>query len=312
MALDEIKQISIRQYLADLGIYPAKDHSHYGMYHSPFRDDHNASLKVDYSKNLWIDYGTNEGGTLINLVMKIDHCSLHEAITKLEQKYNRTDVSTYPRNNARTRDFSFHREKTDSNIKALEPSITILKVQPIGNPALIDYLYERRINLDIAQIHCREVHYSVNDKLYLAVGFQNDKGGYELRSKYFKGCTSKDITSITRNKKHCLLFEGFMDYLSFLTMQKFQNAQVDVFVLNSLTNLSKVKNILATYKSIWTFFDNDQAGEKAVAELQSTYKNVNDLSYFYSGHKDLNEYLCHKCKPKLQQVQKSKQLGLKR
>ena len=130
MALDEIKQISIRQYLADLGIYPAKDHSHYGIYHSPFRDDHNASMKVDYPKNLWIDFGTNEGGTLIDLVMKMEHCSLHGAISMLERKYSRTDVSTYQRNNAKTGDFSFQGEKPDSNIKALGPSITILKVQP--------------------------------------------------------------------------------------------------------------------------------------------------------------------------------------
>ncbi len=312
MTLNEIKQISIRQYLADLGIYPAKDHSHYGMYHSPFREDHNASMKVDYPKNLWIDYGTSEGGTLIDFVMKMNHCSLHEAISMLEQKYSSTDVITYQRDNMPTNSFSFHRGKTDSNIKTPEPSITILKVQPISNTALIEYLNERRINIDIARIHCQEVHYSVNDKPYYAVGFQNDKGGYELRSKYFKGCTSKDVTSVTRNKNHCLLFEGFMDYLSFLTIQKQQNAPIDVIVLNSLTNLSKVKNTLNAYKGIWTFFDNDLAGKKAVQELQSTCNTINDLSYFYSGSKDLNEYLCHKYKPQMKQAQKFKRPGLKR
>ncbi len=312
MALHEIKQISIRQYLAGLGIYPAKDHSHYGMYHSPFREDPNASMKVDYSKNLWIDYGTSEGGTLIDLVMKMEHCSLHEAISILEKKYNSVDASTYPRNNAPSGDFSFHREKPEMIVKSPEPSITILKVEPISNPALIDYLDERRINLSIARIHCSEVHYSATDKSYYAVGFENDKGGYELRSKYFKGCTSKDITSIKRNKNHCLLFEGFMDFLSFLTIQKQQNAPIDVIVLNSLSNLGKVKSMLAAYKGIFTFFDNDQAGKKAVQELQAACNNVNDLSYCYSGYKDLNEYLCRKLKPQMRQAQKLKRPGLKR
>lgn len=312
MALDEIKQISIRQYLAHLGIYPAKDHSHYGIYHSPFRDDHNASMKVDYSKNLWIDYGTNEGGTLIDLVIKMEHCSLHKAITKLEQKYSSADVSSHNRSSIQTSNFSFHREKPDSDINSSEPSITILKVQPINNPSLIDYQDERRINLKIVCIHCCEVHYSVNDKPYYAVGFQNDKGGYELRSKYFKGCTSKDITSVKQNKKNCLLFEGFMDYLSFLTIQKQQNAPVDVFVLNSISNLGKVKSMLAAYKGIFAFFDNDQAGQKAVQDLQSTCNNVNDLSYFYSGYKDLNEYLVHKHRKQIKHSQKFKRPGLKR
>jgi len=312
MTLHEIKQISIQQYLTGLGIYPAKDYSHYGMYHSPFREDQDASMKVDYSKNLWIDYGTSEGGTLIDLVMKMEHLSLHEAISMLEQKYCRTDIGMYQSNNIPAGNFSFHREKAESKIKTLEPSITILKAQPISNPALIDYLNERRININIARIHCQEVHYSVNDKPYYAVGFKNDKGGYELRSKYFKGCSSKDITSLKQNKNHCVLFEGFMDYLSLLTIQKQQNVPVDVIVLNSLTNLPKVNSSLTAYKGIWTFFDNDQAGKKAVQELKSTYSTINDLSYFYSGSKDLNEYLCHKVKPQMKQAQKLKRTGLKR
>jgi hypothetical protein len=195
MASHEIKQISIRQYLADLGIYPAKESSRYGMYNSPFREDHNASLKVDYPKNLWMDFGANEGGSLIDLVMRMENCSLHEAITTLEQKYSRADAGMYKSPNTPTSNFSFHRGKPDSDLKSPEPSIGILNVQPISTPALIEYLNERRISIGIARIHCSEVHYSVNSKPYYAVGFRNDKGGYELRSKYFKGCTSKDITS---------------------------------------------------------------------------------------------------------------------
>jgi DNA primase len=306
----EANAISIKQYLSENGIQPAKDRGYYGMYHSPFREDNNASLKVDYNQNVWHDFGTGEGGGLVNLVMRMEQCSFHEAISKLEQKYSRADVGTYQTANILTSNFSFHRKNPDSDLKSPESSITIQNVQSISNSALIEYLHERRISIDIARINCCEIHYSVNDKPYYAVGFKNDKGGYELRSKYFKGCTSKDITSVKRNKNHCVLFEGFMDYLSFLTIQKQQNAQVDVIVLNSLTNLPKVKSNLTAYKGIWTFFDNDAAGKKAVQELQSTCNNVNDLSYFYSGHKDLNEYLCHK--QQIKQAQKLKRSGMKR
>lgn len=304
MTLHEIKQISIRQYLADLGIYPAKDSSRYGMYHSPFREDHNASMKVDYPKNLWIDYGANEGGSLIDLVIRMENCSLHEAITTLERKYSRADVGTYESTNKPTSNFSFYRKNADSDLKSPVSSITLRNVQSISNSALIEYLNKRRISIDIARIHCSEVHYSVNDKPYYAVGFLNDKGGYELRSKYFKGCTSKDITSEIRNKNHCLLFEGFMDYLSFLTMKNIQNLPIDVIVLNSLTNLPKVKNTLESYKSISTFLDNDLAGKRAVQELESIYKDVIDQSFLYSKHKDLNEYLCHKQQIQYQDLKK--------
>jgi hypothetical protein len=309
MALQEIKQISIRKYLADLGIYPAKDSSRYGMYNSPFREDHNASMKVDYPKNLWMDFGANEGGTLIDLVMRMEHCSLHEAITTLERKYSCADAGTYQNADTPTSNFSFHRKNADSDLKSPKPSMTLLNVQPISNPALIEYLHERLISINIARIHCSEVHYSVNDKPYYAVGFQNDKGGYELRSKYFKGCTSKDITSLKRNNDHCLLFEGFMDYLSFLTIKKLQNSPVDVIVLNSLTNLPKVKNTFASYKSISAFLDNDQARKRAVRELESICKDVIDHSFLYSKYKDLNEYLCHK--QQIQHQDLKKRSGLK-
>lgn len=78
--------------------YPIKDYfwqewvstqpktRYYGMYHSPFREDKDASMKVDYNKNLWIDFGSNEGGTLIDLVMRMENCTNGEAMRLLEQK----------------------------------------------------------------------------------------------------------------------------------------------------------------------------------------------------------------------------------
>ena len=305
----EANAISIKQYLSENGIQPAKDRGYYGMYHSPFREDNNASLKVDYNQNVWHDFGTGEGGGLIDLVMRMENCSFHEAITRLERKYSCADVGTYQSGNIPTSNFSFHRKNPDSDLKSPKPSLTILNVQPISNPALKEYLHERRISIDIARIHCSEVHYSVNDKPYYAIGFQNDKGGYEPRSKYFKGCTSKDIKSIKRNNDHCLLFEGFMDYLSFLTIKKLQNSPVDVIVLNSLSNLLKVINALESYKSISVFLDNDQAGKIAVQKLESICKDVIDHSFLYSNYKDLNEYLCHQ--QLVQQLDKKKKSGLK-
>ena len=69
-----INKFPIREYLASRGIRPAKDRSYCGLYHSPLREDHMPSMKVDYDKNLWIDYGAGEGGTLIDLVMHMERC----------------------------------------------------------------------------------------------------------------------------------------------------------------------------------------------------------------------------------------------
>lgn len=50
MTISEINRLSIKDYLAQRSIYPVKDRGYYGMYHSPFREDHNASMKVDLIK----------------------------------------------------------------------------------------------------------------------------------------------------------------------------------------------------------------------------------------------------------------------
>ncbi len=278
-----INQFPIWNYLAGSDIYPAKDNGFYGMYHSPFREDHKASMKVDYNKNLWIDYGTGEGGTLIDLVMRIENCSNGKAMQLLEQKI------------AGTSSFSFQKETKIIPKITQQQAITIRNVGILTNPGLIGYLRERCIDIEIAQLHCQEVHYSVNGKPYFAVGFRNDNGGYELRNKYFKGCTSKDTTTIKAgNNDTCQLFEGFMDYLSFLTMKNWQQSKTDVIVLNSLSNLAKVKNTLTAYSSIVAFLDNDEAGKRAVQELKSCYPNVIDQSGCYAKHKDLNDCLCGK------------------
>lgn len=296
MKSTDINRYPIREYLAGLNIYPAKDKGYYGMYHSLFREDSNASMKVDYDKNLWIDYGSNDGGTLIDLVMRIENCSNGEAMRKLEQHLSGTTSFSFQGNNLLPTE--------------REPAIAIQSVKFIENPALIAYLKKRNIDIDIAKQCCREVHYSVGEKPYFAIGFPNDAGGYELRSKYFKGCTSKDITSLKAGQDSCLLFEGFMDYLSFLTMKNRLHSPVDTIVLNSLTNLPKITNTLTGYKSVALFLDNDEAGKRAVQHLRPVCKEVIDQSVHYANHKDLNDYLYNRSVPK-QAIKKKPGRGLK-
>mgnify|MGYP001657927536 CR=1 FL=1 len=292
MDIKILNQLSIRQYLADNGIHPITDKGHYGMYHSPLRADHNASMKVEYNKNLWIDYGTGEGGTLIDLVMRLEKCTLPEAIRKLEQRA--TGIHS----------FSFH-GNTPVPAKP-ESGIIIEQIQPLTNQALITYLKERKINIDTAKLHCKEVHYSVNDKAYFAVGFQNNADGYELRNRYFKGCTSKDITTSQIGSDACLVFEGFMDALSYLTMKGTSQFRQDTVILNSVANLAKAEKFITSHDKVYTFLDNDEAGRQTTARLKTVCKSLSDQSGFYARHKDLNDYLI--CRQPQQEKKQSKGL----
>ena len=282
MNAKEINRISIKNYLAELNILPAKDRGYYGLYHSPFREDYNASMKVDFEKNLWMDYGANIGGTLIDLVMQMEKCEVEKAISLLceKEKFNRNV------------DFSFHGKNRIKNERT--PAFIIQNIRDIKNPALINYLLERGINVNIAMHHCKEVSYLVNDKYYFAIGYKNDINGYELRNKYFKGCTSKAPTTNGVGNDVCKVFEGFVDYLSYLTLKNTFYLQESSVVLNSVSNLEKAQSFIKSHNTIMTYLDNDEAGQRAISFLKSFGKNLIDKSSHYQNHKDLNDYLVNK------------------
>ena len=190
-----INKFPIREYLAARGIRPAKDKGYYGLYHSPLRGDRTPSMKVDYDKNLWIDYGAGEGGTLIDLVMRMERCDAGEAMRRLEQR-----ISGMPA-------FSFHGY---SNLVSShrESAIAIEKVRPLENPALLAYLTERGIDFATARAHCSGVHYRVANKFYFAIGFCNDAGGWELRNRYFQGLHLESPDDPTRRLSDVPHFRG--------------------------------------------------------------------------------------------------------
>jgi hypothetical protein len=298
--MGNIKNISIRQFLQMKGIYPAKDYGYYGMYHCPFRSDHNASFKVDYNKNVWHDFGTNEGGTIIDLVMKMENCSFYEAAYKLEREYATNSNS-----------FSFHGNMVSNEIKN-NVSTTIQNIIPITHPKLLAWVRGRKINLDLANLYCREIHYQNQSGNHFSVGFKNDKGGYELCSPpNFKSCISpKEITTIQNGKDSCLVFEGFWDFLSYFTIQKIEKSKHDIAILNSVANVQKAMDFLKEHKEIYTCLDNDEARRTATQTIKSACSSVNDRSKRYAGYKDLNDYL--RQKPMVKPEVKKKKLGLKR
>ena len=289
--MNNIKDISIKQFLQMKGINPIKEYSHYGMYQSPYRKDENASFKVDYQKNIWYDFGANEGGSIIDLVMKMEDCSFSEAVSKLENNHAYMHISNNEDNS-----FSFHGNKSSNKLENKFEN-KIENIIPIKHPKLIDWVQERKIDLNLANLYCREIHYQNQSGQFFSIGFGNDKGGYELSSPTgFKGCfPPKDIKTIRNdNNDTCLVFEGFWDFLSYLTIQKVEKTKHDVVVLNSVANVEKAMEFLKSHKTIFTYLDNDNAGRKATELIQSVHSNVYNHSTQYNEYKDLNDYLCGK------------------
>jgi len=50
------------------------------MYLSLLREERTPSFSVSYDKNLWHDFGTGEGGSIIALVPRMEGCAEGEAV----------------------------------------------------------------------------------------------------------------------------------------------------------------------------------------------------------------------------------------
>lgn len=286
MNTNEAKQIRIEEYLHSLGYDPVRRQGGNLWYKSPFRDEREPSFKVNTERNLWYDFGAGRGGNIIALAQEL---YASDSLPYLLERIAEQAPGVRPVS------FSFGGQALS------KPSFQQLEVMPLSSPALYSYLRQRGINTELAKRECREVRYLTDGKPYFAVGFPNRSGGYEIRNKLFKGCIApKDITHIRQEqpKETCCLFEGFMDYLSFLTLRLERCPDLDgqdYIVLNSTSNLSKAIRPLDGYGRIHCFLDNDKAGMEAVQELREEYGlRVRDASHIYGGYNDLNDFLCGK------------------
>ena len=290
MTIQDVKQIKLADYLQSLGYTPVKQQGRNLWYKSPLREETDASFKVNTELEKWYDFGIGKGGNILALAAELYRS---EDVAYLLRRIEERTAYIRPAS------FSFGRQHSDNR------TYQGLKVGELSSPALIAYLQERGINIGLAKRECRELRFMNADKPYFAIGFPNMAGGYEVRNRYFKGCVApKDITHIRQQKEPrtvCYLFEGFMDYLSFLSIRVRNNPQCprlttqDYIILNSVSNLAKAEGILADYSQIGCFLDNDTAGRTACEHLQARFgERLSDKSIHYSEYKDLNDYLCGK------------------
>lgn len=275
----EARELDMVDYLSGLGHEPAKIKNDSFWYLSPLRNEQTASFKVNRKLNRWYDYGLGKGGNLIDFAIAYHGCTVGEFLASLQD------------------DFFFHQPSLKSTIATYqqEPDnrIKILEVKSIFHPALLNYLQERRIPIAIADRHCREVHYRVGNKLYFAIGFANDAGGYELRSAYFKGSSSpKNVTTITNGSEELAVFEGFTDFLSLVVMMGWlQPYPVDILVLNSLAFFERSLPLMEGYHKVHLYLDNDTAGQNCSRMAIARSGRFVDGSHCYKNYKDLNDWL---------------------
>ena len=277
--LKEIKSIPLATFLSQFRHSPVKAQGNRLWYKSPLRQEHTASFKVQTDINCWYDFGIGKGGNIIDLAAELYQSNdLHYLMDCIAKCVSVPSPQTVASSSPQRRS---------------APSSTDIEVVPLRHHALVAYLQERGIPAQIAVEHCKQIHYSCRGKRYYAVGFANESGGYETRNRYFKGCIAPKDISLRRIRDgpttDVAVFEGFIDYLSALTLGIIQGA--DAIILNSVSNVDKAIPYLRDYSTIHCYLDNDDAGRNTLSVFAKQFGNVIDRSTIYSQFNDLNDFL---------------------
>jgi CHC2 zinc finger/Toprim-like len=283
----EANRLDMVDYLNSIGYQSQKTRGNDYWFLSPFRDEKHASFKVERNKNLWYDHGIGKGGSLLDFVIEFHKCDVSEALQKLS--------SFHPQNNYERPRFHPNENSLLHHEDARETGIRIIKVkQPIEDLLLCRYIKQRNISKNIADSWCHEVHFRAGEKekIYRAIGFKNNAGGYELRNESFKGSSSPKYITYMDNKSDSIsIFEGFFDFLSYQFIHQNQEIPVTNFlILNSLSFFERSVLLMEKHESIHLYLDNDNAGKKWLDFAQKRSQKYHDESKLYEGYKDLNEW----------------------
>ena len=275
MNCKQFNTIPLEEVLQILGHLPTKQTEKEAWFLNPFAKENHASFKLDKRNNIWYLHSEGIGGNNTDFMMKYLKASVKEVLEWAEKQ----NFS------------SFHQQKDYHKKEELPTNnYTIIELKDIQHPALLEYLKFRKVENQTAFL--KEIHYQMNDKNYFGIGFKNDSDGYEIRNKYAKICLGKkDITTIKNDSGNVKIFEGFIDFLSFKNVENFlEKEPSNYIILNSVSMISTLKNSLENYKKIELYFDNDEAGNRAVEMLKNKLEKVEDGRILYKDFKDLNEW----------------------
>ena len=298
MNCKQFNSVKLEEVLVSLGHHPTKQNEKEAWYLNPFSTETQASFKLDKRNNVWYLHSEGIGGNNIDFMKKYLNSSVKEVLGWAEKQ----NFS------------SFQQQNVIHSINS-KPNYQITEIKKLQNEHLKSYLHQRGLSKVVYPL-VKEIHFTIGEKKLYAIGFENFSGGWELRNSFYKGSVlKKDISIVNFNNesqgqnetgKRIVVFEGFMDALSFVEMKPFFIG--DLLVMNSISLLNRTKEHLKIYSEIHLFLDNDKAGETCKNEILKSFPEAKNHSEIYALHKDLNDYLQFKNNT---EIEKKQQIDLK-
>ena len=313
----QAKQLSLPGIMARLGYQPTDVKKNGGevWYRSPFRQEKEASFHTSYlgGKWIWNDFG-DIGGTVIDFILRHENFTrVKDALAFLDQltQGHLFETTRSSRAGELSSQSSFSFQSHDRNKVSSVPQkaeLALVKVEPISNPIILRYLeQERCIPQPLAHRYLQEITYRNTKKGrdYFAFGMANQSGGYEIRAassqfNFKSALNGRDVTWVKGqhpNVDTVLLFEGMIDFLSYLVMKGGETPLQDAIIMHSLSSFKQTESLIQQrgYQYIHTYLDNNRPGQQATQRFQQLFPSkTTSYSQNFAPHIDLNDALCAK------------------
>jgi hypothetical protein len=278
LSLDQINKIDLVDYLATLGIRPKKRKAHNHYYCSPLSGHPSGrpTFIVNRHLNRWRETTTRQTGRLADLAVNLYDCTIGELTAKLQAALppvSRKQLETYP---------------------ISQPTTTIERTHPIRSAYLQQFLWERRISIDVTRQYCLEAWYTRDNNLYHALALRNDTGGFELFDRYHQyRVPASGPTLLTHHSKDIAVFRHVLDMLSFATIFPGPGGDYpDFLVLNATVPFQAIRQIIEPYRSIHLFLPNDASASVFNNQATSILPACKDHRALYQGYPTLNNWVC--------------------
>ncbi len=292
--IQKVNQIDLRAILQHFGIRQLKGRK----FENPFRIDDTPSFSVFWSdkKGIWLasDLGRDKTWNVLEFVREYGKKSFVEAmyfLLEFDGAYTQTN--------------SFFFSKP-----AILPLPNHTEATAKQKNALNYYLkQDRKISPTLAEKYLQYRQYEKDGKTYYGLFFPNNSDGFVFRNKALEKpimLGKGDISTIepTDSDKwgewkcysEWLLFEGFIDFFSLLTI-KGKQPKANSLILNSTKRIKRaidyLKNAEVKPTKLYCFFDNDDGGRAAFSKLKSELTGIEiiDKSVLYKEDNDLNDFL---------------------
>lgn len=146
MTIDEIKTISLVDFLSHHSYKCTRSYRKRYWYLSPLHEEKEASFKVDLDCNMWYDFAEGKGGNIINLAQRLyPNLTPHEILRMLEQEAQNysysyiKDLSAVPESNGSWQP----REKQEDQ----EHGTAVSSVTGLSHYNLLNYIASRGIDV---------------------------------------------------------------------------------------------------------------------------------------------------------------------